>query len=219
MNLRKHLEENREKYSPWIEGNNQGMVEWKILPFLQDIENGVFVEAGAHDGIFQSNTKILEDLGWSGVLIEPSFDTYNLCKKNRSCIVENCALVSFEYTDDHIYGEFNGHPTSSVFRNKINSVRAKTLTSILQNHKIYNVDFMSLDVEGYEMEVLKGIDFDKINFKFLLIEVNTNFYSLDELKSFLKIRKFELVNNISNFGFENTPNWPGTHQDYLFQKK
>ena len=62
MKIKKHLEENKDTYKPWIVDKNQGMVEWKILPYLQNIENGVFVEAGAHDGLFQSNTKILEDL-------------------------------------------------------------------------------------------------------------------------------------------------------------
>ena len=59
MKIKKHLEENKDTYKPWIVDKNQGMVEWKILPYLQNIENGVFVEAGAHDGLFQSNTKSL----------------------------------------------------------------------------------------------------------------------------------------------------------------
>lgn len=219
MKIKKHLEENKDTYKPWIVDKNQGMVEWKILPYLQNIENGVFVEAGAHDGLFQSNTKILEDLGWSGVLVEPSENAFKSCKQNRSCIVENCALVSFDYKDEFIYGEFNDHPRASIMGPKVHSAKARTLTSILDEHNIKHVDFLSLDVEGYEMEVLKGIDFDRINFKFLLIEVNSSFYTLDDLEAFLKTKSFNLVTNISNFTRDNAPGWPGNHQDYLFEKK
>jgi FkbM family methyltransferase len=218
MKIRKHLEENKENYKPWIEGNQQGMIELKILPFLQDIENGVFVEAGAHDGLFQSNTKILEDLGWSGVLIEPSVSAYEQCKLNRKSIVENCALVSFDYDQDTITGIFDGTPRASVMPDTDNVVKAKTLTSILLENNIKHVDILCLDVEGYELEALKGVDFNLINFKFLLVEVNTYSYSLETLVLFLESKGFKLIKNISNFRFDNTPGWPGNHQDYLFEK-
>jgi len=61
MKIKQYLEENKENYKQWIEMNDQGRIELKILPYLKDIENGVFLECGAYDGIFQSNTKILEE--------------------------------------------------------------------------------------------------------------------------------------------------------------
>lgn len=221
MKIKEHLEINKEFYKQWIVDNDQGCIEYKILPYLQEIENGVFFEAGAHDGLFQSNTKILEDLGWSGVLVEPSVDAYNLCKLNRKCVVENYALVSFDYKDEFIYGTFNSTPRSAV-SNQDNyyakKVKAKTLNSILLENNITHVDFLSLDVEGYELEALKGVNFDLINFNFLLIEVNSDSYSLEDMVNFLNKKGFKLVTNISNFRHDNTPGWPGNHQDYLFKK-
>jgi FkbM family methyltransferase len=218
MKIRQHLEQNKDIYRPWIENNDQGRIELKILPYLQDIENGVFVEAGAHDGLHQSNTKILEDLGWSGVLIEPSISAYKECKLNRNCIIENCALVSFDYEYDTISGKLDGTPRASVMISDGDVVKAKTLTSILLEKNIKHVDLLSLDVEGYELEVLKGVDFNLIDFKFLLIEVNTGPYTLEIMTEFLKNLGFRLVCNISNFRFDTTPGWPGNHQDYLFEK-
>ena len=220
MKIKEHLEKNKEFYKKWLVDNEQGMIEFKILPYLQDIENGIFVEAGAYDGLFQSNTKILEDLGWSGVLIEPSVNSYELCKLNRKCIVENYGLVSFDYKDEFVYGMFNGTPRSGISKdgNNPTKVNAKTLTSILLEKNITHVDFLSLDVEGYELEVLKGVDFNLISFNFLLMEVNYDSYSLEDMVDFLAEKGFKLISNISNFRFDNTPGWPGTHQDFLFKK-
>ena len=217
MKIKQYLEENKENYKQWIEMNDQGRIELKILPYLKDIENGVFLECGAYDGIFQSNTKILEELGWTGLLIEPSPSSYKLCIENRSCIVENCALVSFDYNKDTISGNFNGSPRSSVFGDGVD-VPVKTLSNLLEKHKISHVDIFFLDVEGYEMEVLNGIDFNSVNFVYILIEVNSEFYSLDDLEKFMRTKGYENIGNISNFTFDNSPRWPGNHQDYLFKK-
>src|SRR5680860_384457 len=56
---------------------------------------GVFVEAGANDGIWQSNTYLLERRGWRGVLIEPIPELFDRCRRNRpQSQVYNCALVA-----------------------------------------------------------------------------------------------------------------------------
>jgi len=218
MKISEFLEKNKQEFKPWLEDNDQGMVELKILKYLTDIENGVFVEAGAHDGLFQSNTKILEDLGWRGVLIEPSESAYQQCINNRKCIVEHAALVPFDFPYDKIRGNFDGTPRSSVFDGTMYTVPAKTLDSILKSHNITEVDLLTLDVEGFELQVLNGVNFNDINFKFMLIEVNSNSYSLETLENFLLEKGYVKIANISNFTFENTPGWPGTHQDYLFKK-
>ena len=69
----------------------------KLKKYL-NFENGFFIEVGAHDGIFQSNTLNLEEsLGWKGILIEPSLNAYLECIKNRpKSICINLALTSFE---------------------------------------------------------------------------------------------------------------------------
>ena len=49
-----------------------------------------------------TDTKLLEECGWNGILIEPSEGLFEFCKQTRKCIVENYALVSEDYTSDYI---------------------------------------------------------------------------------------------------------------------
>jgi FkbM family methyltransferase len=204
--------------------NNPGEVNLKIFEFFRDKKNGFFIEAGALDGIFQSNTQLLEQIGWNGILVEPSEAAYLNCVKNRKCIIEHCALVSFDYSQDHILGDFYGDGALGLgARNKVTEtggvrVKAKTLQSILSENNITQVDFFSLDVEGYEMEVLKGIDFNKTTIDYILIEVNSDSYSLEEINLFMLSKGYENIANVSCFAFDTTPGWPGNHQDYLFKK-
>jgi FkbM family methyltransferase len=221
MKIKNHLEENKLEYKPWLVDNEQGRIDLKILPFLQEIENGFFIEAGALDGLFQSNTKLLEDLGWHGLLVEPSENAYNECLKNRKCYIENCALVSSDFTDEFVYGDFNHNGFQGLgARSSIQptgvKVKAKTLTNLLDEKNITEVDFISLDVEGYEIEVLKGIDFNRIMIKYMIVEVNLDFYSLNDLDTFLLSKGFKNILNISNFS-NTTVGWPGNHQDYLYK--
>lgn len=224
MKIKKFLEENSTKYENWLVNNDFGGVDIKILKYLENIENGVFVEAGAHDGIFQSTTKILEDLGWTGLLIEPSKPLYEKCKKNRTSISENLALVSSNYNQDTINGDWIGNlilqNEGITLMGDIDEVcNVSTLTELCKKHNIYDVDFFSLDVEGYELEVLDGVNFNLINIKYCLIEWNKRVYSVEDLINYMRNKNFELVCNLSNFTKENCPSWPQTHQDYLFKNK
>lgn len=185
--------------------------------------NGVYIELGAFDGVHWSNTKWLEDdFDWSGILIEPSLVGYESCLKHRDMNkIFNCACVSFDYKNDFVSGDFNGHPMSSINSTRLNGsseikVSAKTLQSVIDESGYKQIDFLSLDVEGYEFDVLKGIDFDKQDIKFMLIEV----YNKDKEKifEFLKSKNYDMIENVTDFAKQGG-NWDGTHDDYFFELK
>jgi len=180
-------------------------------------EKGTYIELGAFDGEYWSNTKWLEDeLGWTGILIEPSPSQYQKCLENRpNNNIFNCACVSFEYDMSEINGDFFGKPGSSVGGPV--TVDAYTLQALIDKTEHDFIDFLSLDVEGYELEVLKGIDFTKQIIDYVLIEVRTG--DEDTLFSFMEDRGYTNLGNISNFTKETHPNWDGTHNDYLFKRK
>lgn len=195
-------------------------LDHKLLNKL-NYRNGVFIEVGAYDGIHQSNTKLFEDnYGWTGILIEPSeclFETLCSNRPNSSCF--QCALGTFEQDNTYLYGNFDGRLMSSVDgkregRPADQQVLVRSLQSILDQLNMTHINFFSLDVEGYEINVLKGIDFNKTLFDYILIEIYTAEY--DEIISFLKNRGYILLENFSNYTKATHPGWDGTHNDYLF---
>lgn len=226
--IEEYLDNHKEELKPWIVDGEQGRIEIKILPYLKDIEQGFFVEAGALDGLFMSNTKILEDLGWRGLLVEPSHKAVLKCRKNRKAIVEECALVSKEHHGKLVPGDFyfDGEDGmgawSGIHKNpyglkSIKLVSACALEALFDKHSIKKVDFFSLDVEGYELEVLKGIDFDRVDITYILIEVNLKDYNLEDLERYLAQFGYKNLGCLSGFNHE-MDGWDGSHNDYLFKK-
>ncbi len=167
------------------------------LSKLVGTKRGFFVELGGNDGIAQSNTKHLELFrGWRGVLVEPFPKNFQLMRKNRSprthCV--NAACVSFDYLDAEILLSYanlmttplqgesdifdrNAHAVSGTIylpaNEKVHTFKSKavTLTKILDDCGAPRViDLLSLDVEGGELEVLKGIDHERYRFKWMVIE-------------------------------------------------
>jgi FkbM family methyltransferase len=190
-------------------------------------DNGFFIEIGANNGIDQSNTFLLEiKKNWRGVLVEPSlnkfFDCVNIRSKNNHFFCNAC--VSFDYKEmfvPMVYADLmsvskgletdlvdiNEHLRKSVdlYLNKNEQqieygARAKTLTKILQEAKApRDIDFFSLDVEGSEINVLKGLDFEEFKIKYILVECR----DFEKMENFLNSKKYTLLEKM-------------TFHDYLF---
>lgn len=164
----------------------------KLEPYL-NIRGGFFVEAGANNGVDQSNTLYFEKYrGWHGILVEPIPEIAAECRKNRpKAAVENCALVPSGYPDAEIEMRYcnlmslvkGAMPTPEEETAHIRigcevqhidtydlKVPARTLTSVLDQHRVTKIDLLSLDVEGFEVSVLGGLDFNKYRPRFVLVE-------------------------------------------------
>lgn len=169
----------------------------KVLRHLPD-RPGVFVEAGAHDGLTQSNTAMLEfSYGWTGLLVEPIPELAARCRLNRpAALVEQAALVAADYGQDSIRMTYCNR--SSIVEGGRGSeardaawleacrripdqrdvqtyevvVPARTLSSILDDRDIPEIDFMSLDLEGYEAAALHGLQLERHRPTLLLVEIS-----------------------------------------------
>ena len=195
-------------------------IDVRIQKYLNG--NGIFVECGANNGITQSNTYHLElYYGWTGLLVEAIPERAKICKENRpDCIVENYALVSSEYIHKEIeltyYKQKQGmmslvegakrgveyaeHCRKAGAQWENQRVPTTTLSKLLDKHNMDSVDFFSLDVEGYEAEVLKGLDFERHRPEFILVEQND-----DKVAPILE-PYYDMIDQL-------------THHDYLYKLK
>lgn len=149
-------------------------------------EGGFFVEVGCIDGKRFSNTLCFEEKGWRGLCVEAHAGYIELLKLNRpNSIVCHCAVgekdeeqVAFyansrgslstldRSLENYFKSAFEGYFTG--FEKQI--VQKRTLDSLFIEHSIENIDILSLDVEGYEVNVLKGLNLRKYRPQVLVIE-------------------------------------------------
>lgn len=161
------------------------------LDAILDQDGGYFVEAGGNDGYTQSNTYWLERFrGWRGLLIEPMQELYELCREERpGSTVVRAALVPADHQGDTVRMRFADLMSTvageheDAWRTHMGNVLgwrdpydadvpARTLSSILDEVAAPEVDLLSLDVEGYEPEVLRGLDLDRHRPRWILVEVH-----------------------------------------------
>lgn len=191
-----------------------------------DYNDGYFVELGANDGVAQSNSLYFEKYrNWRGLLVEPVPQNYLRCRQNRSTrdSIYCAACVPFDYDEEFVriaYSNLMSTPVS--LESDIQDPRAhaqwggcflsngeavvefgavaRTLNSLLLDAGAPGViDFLSLDVEGAELDVLKGVDHQVFRFRYLLVECR----DFVRLNSYLVSHGYQFVEPLSS-------------QDYLF---
>ena len=147
--------------------------------FNEGKTNKVFVEVGANDPIELSNTYYLEKMGWTGIAFEPI--TY-LCNKWELMCTTKCFPYVIGDEETWIdFEELEGDQStmSSVagygrmdFPHSYTTVKKqmRKLENVLIENSIGNVDVLFVDVEGFELEVIKGIDFEKVDIRCICIE-------------------------------------------------
>ena len=178
--------------------------------FFDGKKNGFFIEIGAYDGISGSNCYHFERfLNWDGIAIEPSNIQFEKLKKNRKCKVLNNAIsdevkeVEFIEVTEGLT-QMSGINDSSFERNlkiisnnqesKTNSINLKTITfdEIVPKNK--DIDYLSIDIEGGEMNLLKSIDFKTNSIK--VISVENNIPKEQNLKNFFEEINFTYLDRI-----------------------
>jgi len=169
-----------------LESKSQLRQDLFVLSELNFQKGGYFVELGATNGVDFSNTYLLEKrFGWSGIVAEPAKGWHAALRQNRACQIEtDCVwrdststlsfhevdipelstIVGYEGSDEHAAERKNGRQYE---------VKAVSLNDLLAKHRApAEIDYLSIDTEGSEFEILSRLDFDKYRFKVITCDHN-----------------------------------------------
>lgn len=202
-----------------------------VLESTNHKQNGYFIDIGAYDGIYHSNTYLLEkEHGWSGICVEPSLK-YSELLLNRKCLTDNSVIYSesgkeIDFHETIWNFELSGIP--SCFNNdgheknrqhcrkkKCNTISLTDLCIKYNAPKI--IDYLSLDTEGSELKILENHDFSKHIFLLISVEHNRCQEYRKNIKQLLLSYNYELdnsdrftiINNDNNTNFDDWYTYKG----------
>lgn len=158
----------------------------KGLESEEEKRKGFFVEFGATDGIELSNTYLLESVyGWEGIVCEPAKIWRDRLVKNRKCLIDyRCVynetghLVDFNETRTGALSTIDAFSSSDLHsltraKGRKYSVETISLNDLLVECNAPNqIDYLSIDTEGSEFEILQAFDFNKWQVGILTVEHN-----------------------------------------------
>ncbi|XP_069195108.1 protein Star-like [Procambarus clarkii] len=165
---------------------------------LHGMTGGFFVEVGAVDGEFLSNTLFFErNRNWTGLLIEAFPHTYQeLLQKHRKAYSVNTALAIGNVSAEiHFASTGEKGVLGQISKNSSLTYRTKALPfySILLALNVTQIDFFSLDIEGSEMKVLRTIPWDKIKIRLMCVEINHIPEGFQTLLEFMKKQGYKFL--------------------------
>jgi FkbM family methyltransferase len=193
-----------------------------VLQQLNLKKNGYFVEFGATNGVDISNTYLLEtEFGWNGILAEPARCWHADLLKNRKASIElDCvwketsSILTFNEVGNPDLSTISAYNSSDFWREdrqtgKTYDVKTISLNDLLRKHKApRHIDYLSIDTEGSEFEILNSFDFEEYSFSVITCE--HNFSPMREkihalLSKHGYSRKFESVSKYDDWYVKDTP--------------
>ena len=166
-------------------------------------KKGFYVDVGAYHPIRKSNTMILYQNGWRGINIDVnqfSIDLFNFARPHDAnynvAISDKNEKINFYSSKDNdpqttaslIFLKYDYINKNRKYSKK--KIEAKTLNSVLQNskYKHQEIDFLNIDVQGYDYKVLKSLDFKIYKPKYICVE--TQFVNKKKIMNFLAHKKY-----------------------------
>lgn len=143
---------------------------------------GFFVEFGATDGVEFNNSWLLEkEFRWSGILAEPARGWHKALTANRSCTVDTRCVwtvsgdtLRFTEAPRGLNSGISSYvPSSRKLRGQSYDLETVSLNDLLAEHGAPElVDYLSVDTEGSEFDILNALDFDRWSFRVMTVEHN-----------------------------------------------
>ncbi len=195
--------------------SQDGQDKFLLETIFNNQKTGFYVDIGANDGITLSNTKALEDSGWNGICIEPLPNSFDKLIQNRKCKSYNVAIndtnseIKFLKIDGYsemlsgILDNYDNRHLARIDREIQNYGGKKEIIEIKGIKfsdliAVKNIDYLSIDVEGSEMNILRSINFDNHHIKYISVENN---YGSGGVEEFLKTFGYKFLINIGADNF------------------
>jgi FkbM family methyltransferase len=198
---------------------------WGVDLILNDIfknkKKGFYIDIGCHHPIINSHTYLLYKKGWMGINVDIDFNSIDMFNFFRPKDINKQVALSNNIKDTELYFYHNRAAKNTISREfgqdavTVKKIRTNTLNNLIDEQKLNNqtIDFINIDVEGNELNVLKGFDLKKFKPKVILLEYirsdMTEFYQKDiDMILNSEIYKYMIKNNYKLI------NW--NHADLMF---
>lgn len=171
---------------PALKSYSQFQEDLLIDMLLNNKQTGFYVDIGANDPFFGSNTQRFSSRGWRGINIEPNLKAYKRIIENRAhdvnlniAVSENTGDLTFYLIGNDSSISTLDYPKAIRMAKMLNlkitstSVKVMPLSEVLDTHlDNKHIDFMSVDAEGHDLAVLKSNNWDKYRPTLVLVESN-----------------------------------------------
>ena len=226
----------RTRAAGYVQQNETANDLWVLNVVYPGVRNGYFVEAGACNGISDSSCYGLETLrGWRGLCIEPNEVFYRQLVQNRPasvcepvCLAASAGTVTYvqgaAHTADAYLGGIEAH--LKAFKSKSEAILdggermekpAATLAALLDKHNApATIDYLCLDIEGSELEVLAGFPFNRYRVRALSLECDGKIW--DAVSERLTAQAFVEVTNPYKVGRQWERYWIAGDDSTLLQR-
>lgn len=167
---------------------SQSGQDWFVDQLLGQARGGVFVDVGGYDGVTGSNSLFFEMMrGWSGLLVEATPRQIEKARQIRRCdcvetvVAGKASRVEFVEIDAgylQMSGRLDSYDAATLekvrahpdHQERVRTVATRPLARILDDIGICEVDYLSLDVEGSELDILTGFPFDQVPIRVITVE-------------------------------------------------
>ena len=141
-------------------------------------KRGFYLDVGCQHPVSNNNTYLLYKRGWSGMNIDLDPKNIRLFNLERPDEINICKCVSSDNSKKDLFFFHPGSPINSLEKNttkgksnfSLKKIKTFTLNSILEDHKIRDIDYFNLDVEGHEIDILKNFNIKYYNPKVISVE-------------------------------------------------
>jgi FkbM family methyltransferase len=177
-----------------------------VLQYYNYKRNGTFIEIGANDGILLSNTYLLEkSYGWTGICVEAIPSIFESLKKNRTCLCINKAVfdesdkeVDFVVCEQNLLSGMTDY-INDVYKGQASNgtkitVETVSLNDVIEQSDLPNhIDYLSIDTEGTELNILQALDFNKYTFGVIHVEHNYHKEKRGEIRKLLESNGYNFL--------------------------